>query len=913
MGRVVRNFTGNSGRTIMTEQQYDDGLFYRTYYSYDLAGRLRYTVPPKAHEILEAAGGTWDLTSSTVSELLFSYVYDEEGRISEARFPDKAPVYYLYDPLGRTALVQDGRLRQEDKWTFIKYDRRQRPVYSGIWTSTKTRSQLQQDIDSYYSQGGIRYERESASGLHGYTNNVFPQVPESAVLTVSYYDHYDTDRDGNGRLASDYYEPGIVEGQEATAHERIRGMAVVSKERVLGTDDWLIKRLFYDEWGRVIQSQSNNHLNLQVQDISTVAYDFEGKPLRQETTVYGAADSVTTRDRFSYDHAGRVLQVHHQVNEQPEVLVANYRYNTLGQLIGKDLHGYQDNSRFFQAVDMRHNIRGWLTALNDASLDSVQTNALKDVFGFELRYNEQEAGLNNEGRYDGNISAIVWKANNEISDNQPKRTRSYTFAYDDIGRLLSADYKGYENGAWNAEADAYDVNGLSYDANGNIEGLTRYAQLSDTSAATVIDQLTYNYKAGSNRLLSVSDASANAKGFIDGATLSTEYTYDQDGNLTQDENKAIDITYNILSKTATVTSDSATVTYVYSATGQRLQERVVINSDSAIIRDMIGGMVWEHKEGLTPALSYLPMPEGRLVKQDTSYRYEYFYTDHQGNTRVSWTPVETSQNQHLLTMEAGADEEGDYPKFKNVTTFRDGTQALSGASSAKVTNATGPYISIPVMKGDTIDASVYYYYDDQSTSSSSQQMLTSEQETGGSGNDFTFTAPLFTTTPRIPGTGDNQAAGGGVRFNLAALYPIGKALFGNKKESTSNLSISESTLSTAPAAYLELILYDKDSALVSSQAVPVGSSTFWAQINGTLTASDNGYVVVQLRSQDTQDVWFDDLQIDHRKPDRAVVLQENHYYPFGLQMEGVAVNTALPTDPNRKLYNAGSDWQKETG
>ncbi|MFA0961223.1 hypothetical protein AB9P05_05425 [Roseivirga sp. BDSF3-8] len=86
----------------------------------------------------------------------------------------------------------------------------------------------------------------------------------------------------------------------------------------------------------------------------------------------------------------------------------------------------------------------------------------------------------------------------------------------------------------------------------NIESLTRYAQLSDTSAATVIDQLTYNYKAGSNRLLSVSDASANAKGFIDGATLSTEYTYDQDGNLTQDENKAIDITYNILSKTATV-------------------------------------------------------------------------------------------------------------------------------------------------------------------------------------------------------------------------------------------------------------------------------------------------------------------------------------------------------------------------
>ncbi|MFA0961213.1 hypothetical protein AB9P05_05375 [Roseivirga sp. BDSF3-8] len=42
------------------------------------------------------------------------------------------------------------------------------------------------------------------------------------------------------------------------------------------------------------------------------------------------------------------------------------------------------------------------------------------------------------------------------------------------------------------------------------------------------------------------------------------------------------------------------------------------------------------------------------------------------------------------------------------------------------------------------------------------------------------------------------------------------------------------------AAYLELLLYDKDSALVSSQAVLVGSSTFWTQIDGSLTASVMG-------------------------------------------------------------------------
>ncbi|MGB5979574.1 MAG: hypothetical protein WBG62_19320 [Cyclobacteriaceae bacterium] len=63
------------------------------------------------------------------------------------------------------------------------------------------------------------------------------------------------------------------------------------------------------------------------------------------------------------------------------------------------------------------------------------------------KVNEQEADLSNEARYNGNISAIAWKANNELSDNQPKRMRSYTFAYDDMGRMESADYRAYDSGA----------------------------------------------------------------------------------------------------------------------------------------------------------------------------------------------------------------------------------------------------------------------------------------------------------------------------------------------------------------------------------------------------------------------------------------------------------------------------------
>ena len=40
-----------------------------------------------------------------------------------------------------------------------------------------------------------------------------------------------------------------------------------------------------------------------------------------------------------------------------------------------------------------------------------------------------------------------------------------------------------------------------------------------------------------------------------------------------------------------------------------------------------------------------------------------------------------------------------------------------------------------------------------------------------------------------------------------------------------------------------------------------------------------------------------------------LIRQENSYYPYGMAMQG----NYLPADPNKKLYNARSDWQDELG
>ena len=79
------------------------------------------------------------------------------------------------------------------------------------------------------------------------------------------------------------------------------------------------------------------------------------------------ADSVERR--FVYDHAGRLTDVWHQINNENEVRIVYNEYNELGQLIDKKLHSTQpEASDAVQSIDYRYNIRGWLTDMNESEL-----------------------------------------------------------------------------------------------------------------------------------------------------------------------------------------------------------------------------------------------------------------------------------------------------------------------------------------------------------------------------------------------------------------------------------------------------------------------------------------------------------------------------------------------------------------
>src|SRR5690606_19460957 len=101
----------------------------------------------------------------------------------------------------------------------------------------------------------------------------------------------------------------------------------------------------------------------------------------------------------------------------------------------------------------------------------------------------------------------------------------------------------------------------------------------------------------------------------------------------------------------------------YDATGYAIKK--VLKKGNDIVRqvDYVAGIQY-----FDNALTLIFTSKGRAVKQSSAYDYEYFLTDHLGNTRVAYGYLRNT-DVYKATMESGnaSTEEVD---FKNVATSR---------------------------------------------------------------------------------------------------------------------------------------------------------------------------------------------------------------------------------------------------
>jgi RHS repeat-associated protein len=198
----------------------------------------------------------------------------------------------------------------------------------------------------------------------------------------------------------------------------------------------------------------------------------------------------------------------------------------------------------------------------------------------------------------------------------------------------------------------------------------------------------------------------------------------------------------------------------------------------------------------------------------------------------------------------------------------------------------GPMIILKVMAGDTITASTYCRYNTPVQSPTGPSLLTSLVPALASG-------PVAVSSERL----------------LAEQPSIDNIL-------TSNLPIFLSYkdgqyVNTSPKAFLNWALFDDRFNYVTGGVtqVPViasGNPSVAITANTPVSIPKNGYIYIYVSNESPQPVYFDNVSIqDHRGP----LLEENHYYPFGLTMAGLSDKALKTNYPLNKYKYNGKELQ----
>ncbi len=639
-GQPIVEFKNKEGQIILKRIDTSDGR-HDTYYVYDIYGNLTYVLPPKLLDLYYGSNPLRADWQKLMDELGYQYVYDEKNRLVEKQLPGKGREFMVYDNQDRLTLQQDinQRTGTNKGWTFFKYDKFGRMVYSGFFKNTATRGSMQTALNNKRTPNN---EERTSVGLGNngtglfYTNNQFPNG-SLTVQSVQYYDHYQN-------LGVTPFS--IIDGQNVIGinDTRTKGLAVASYTNVLGETTWNKAYTFYDEeYLRPVASHLVNYLNGYQTTASVL--DFRGK-VKNTMTKHKLSESegneMTVKEEFDYYPNELLKYQTHQVNNNPKEYIVQNSYNEINQLTSKKV-GNTNSSTPLQKVDYKYNIRGWLTDINN--VDVTETGTYKDLFSFRIYYDQIDdptLAITNQpfGRalFNGNIAQTKWKTG---TDNV---TQEYLYKYDGLNRLMAA--RNFYNKI--QIQDAYSEYVKGYDKNGNILGFIRNGnRLSENIFA--IDDLKYDYQANSNKLLNVSD-NKTEDGFSDknkytGTAVNdvrNDYNYDPNGNLIQDLNKGITkISYNFLNlPTEVLWGNGDKISYIYDANGVKLakyvQKNLLSNSEATYY---MNGFQYSQEagKGNQSVLQFFPTAEGYVnVTGGTTFNYVYNYTDHLGNVRLSY-------------------------------------------------------------------------------------------------------------------------------------------------------------------------------------------------------------------------------------------------------------------------------------
>ncbi|SDF61190.1 DUF6443 domain-containing protein [Chitinophaga filiformis] len=879
-GMQTIEFTDKMGRSILKKIQnsYAPGTGHVgwncTYQIYNTNGKLAFILSPKLIDIIKSH---WSVTPYLIAELGYMYRYDQRERVIVEKTPGADSVEMVYDKRDRLVITRTGNLAAMGMAKAILYDSLNRITGESLFYTGSTREYMQALMDT------------------STVANPAVSVPflTPAVMVPQYYIYYDnysftgaaayaTADLSNTRVGSNPY----AEGMPAAPSTKTKGLITGKRVWDSSKNRWLTTTIYYNDRQREIQKIEENYGG--GKDITNKVYDFSGKMLatylKHNNPQSTITPQTTVHTLYHYDDGGRLDSLIVTLNDNAALkrTLSVMSYNELGQLLTERLNPGAATQLETLAYD--YNIRKWLRAVNKGYVNTVGSTS--NWFGMELSY---DIGFDSS-EYTGNVAGMKFKGRGD------GLARANGYSYDAAQRLVAAYYTQQNNGStsWAQNLMDFSVSGITYDNNGNIQSMRQRGM--DGMVIKTIDSLDYEYVPYSNSLYYVTDKVNNPSSRLGDFTEIwnnnfQDYWYDRNGNIAKDKNKDIDTIiydHNNLPVYYKVKS-RGDVYLVRGGDGRQLAKVVTDTSNTyrTVLTQYANGFIYlngnaDPNQPGYDTLQSIAHERGRIraiykSNQPVQFTFDYFLKNHTGgvemvlgtrsDTALYAATMETAASAAENTLFANIDatrtaKPVSYPT-DNTTNPNDYVALTNGATGQK----TGPSLVLRVMAGDSITISSKAYYQSSSATSSVN------------------TAQAIVTSFLNAMTGVSLADG--IHQATGSNSPL--ALFdGSIYSGIKNLDPNQNQ-AAQPKAYLNFVTFDDQFNLVNENSgvrqVQGSTGQLINLVVNKMAVKKTGFIYIYSSNESAVDVYFDNLIVTHNA---GPLLEEHHYYPFGLEMAGIS-------------------------
>jgi len=602
--------------------KYNAGDYHFTLYYYDQAGNLVRTVPPEgvrvetnttnlATIIAERAVNTpyASKTYYTSHTLPTTYLYNSLNQLKRQETPDAGISRFWYDALGRLVASQNAKqagisVSGNYVYSYTRYDALGRIAQVGEMT-------IASDLGAMTSTAVAALV---ASGPAAYPDNLTGTKRE---VTTTYYGD-------DASFLPLVSGASFASGSQDYLRSRVAAVTIEDTDDFTATTYNHATHYSYDVHGNVkelIQENKDISGGFSTQRLKKLAYSYDLISGKVNTVAYQDGQKDMFAHRYEYDADNRITAVYTSKNNMLWERDAKYFYYLHGPLARVET-GHDK----VQGTDYAYTLHGWIKGVNSTILKAdndigkdgysfgspshVNSYVARDVYSYALTYFNNSTkkdykaingvsgastdfvaaapSVQSPDLYNGNIRQM---ASSYLDASAPSKTYSLksllrNFTYDQLNRIETAGANDNLNAGTNAwgttSSSSLYTESFTYDQNGNILNAQRNGNQSGSYA---MDNLTYHYVSGTNKLEYVTDAVSGDPYSSDISNQSAgNYDYDAIGNLVKDNAEGIsNIDWTVYGKIKQITFSNGkpNLLFKYDASGNRISKTAFMGSTPA--------------------------------------------------------------------------------------------------------------------------------------------------------------------------------------------------------------------------------------------------------------------------------------------------------------------------------------------